>query len=170
MKVTFKNIIDKPQSLAIVKAIMNFTEQGLKYSKTLYDDFRYHDKETTIEINGDNAVEKAHIFINEVKQYGLECVCGDGKRSEKIKRFYKIQNECPGDEDMEEFLNCNFHITATNKENGFRYMITDFNDFKFYGMKYGEVWKKCLNIEDFHEFEINHISYSKFHLKFYGDC
>lgn len=57
-----------------------------------------------------------------------------------------------------------------NKTDGCRYMITETLGGEICGMAYGEVWKKKLNIEEFHEFEINHVSYSKFHLKFYGNC
>lgn len=162
MKVNFISISDNPLSLHIVKAIKEATNDGLKESKDLYEGFRYG-KPTTIEIPD----EKVSKFIETVKEGGLICVA-ETNRKNTIKRFYKAQSECPDIDDIIEFLGYNFHITALCKD-GQRYMITDCDN-DIVGMPYGEVWKKRLNIEDFSEFEINHVKFSTFSLTYYeGD-
>lgn len=56
MKVKFNKITaTNPQSLAIVKSIIEHTGNGLKASKDIYDGFRWYDKETILEISDDLA-------------------------------------------------------------------------------------------------------------------
>ncbi len=161
MKVQLKSLSEQSMGLHIVKAIISNTGKGLKESKDLFDKVR-DGKPQTIEI-ADN--EKAHRFINEVKDYGLNC---GSNRGDVIKKFYKEQGAGPDLDEVLAFMEYNYHITANNVNDGCRYMITDFNDKTIIGMKYGEVWKGELNFEDFADFEINHVSYVDFYKKYYG--
>lgn len=160
MKVVLKSVSKNCMALHIVKAIKDYTGLDLRGAKDIYDAVK-DGKESSLEIPNEM---DARDFISEVKDYGLEC--GNGDRKNIIKRFYKVQSECPDVDDIIEYLDYSYHITALNKNDGCRYMISDFRD-TIIGMKYGDIWKTSLNIEDFERFEINHVPYIEFYTKFY---